>query len=67
MLLLTREEERYGEGLAVGEERGRTLGEAQGRSETLNALIYLMRTKGISTEQIDDVRLSFLKSIGAES
>ena len=58
MLLLTREEERYGEGLAVGE--------AEGRLKTLNATMDLMKSQGMSTKQIDDFRLSILKLLGEE-
>ena len=58
MLLLTREEEKYGEGLAVGE--------AEGRLKTLNATMDLMKSQGMSTKQIDDFRLSILKLLGEE-
>ena len=50
MLLLTREEER-----AI-EERN------EGRSEMLNTLIELMRSNGISNEQIENIRNAALKS-----
>ena len=54
MLLLLREQEKYSEGVAVGEERG--------RSETLSAAIEFMRSSGMSSEQINKFRASVLKS-----
>ncbi|MBQ9390535.1 MAG: hypothetical protein IJU07_10210, partial [Synergistaceae bacterium] len=44
-------------GIAIGEARGKE----QGRSEILNAAINFMRSNGMTNEQIDSFRNSFLK------
>ena len=54
MLLLTREEER-----AIEE---RNEGRIEGRTEMLNTFIELMRSNGISNEQIENIRNAALKS-----
>ena len=54
MLLLTREDEKYHEGVTVGEKRG--------RSEAFNAAIDFMKTRGMTNEQINDFRASVLKT-----
>ena len=58
MLLLTREEER-----AIEERNeGRIEGRKEGSSEMLNTMIELMRSNGISDEQIENIRNAALKS-----
>ena len=58
MLLLTREEER-----AIEERNeGRIEGRIEGRTEMLNTFIELMRSNGISNEQIENIRNAALKS-----
>ena len=49
--------EAVSEGITIGEARGKE----QGRSETLNAAINFMRSNGMTNEQIDSFRNSFLK------
>ena len=44
-----------------GRNEGIVIGEAQGRSETLNAAINFMRSNGMSNEQINNFRNSILK------
>ena len=44
-------------GIAIGEARGKE----QGRSEILNAAINFMRSNGMTNEQMDSFRNSFLK------
>ena len=48
--------------IAIGEERGEVRGRERGRSETMNAAIDFMRSNGMTNEQIDSFRNSFLKS-----
>ncbi len=54
MLLLTREDEKFYEGVTVGEKRG--------RSEAFNAAIDFMKSRGMTNEQINDFRASVLRT-----
>ncbi|MBQ7666365.1 MAG: hypothetical protein IJS42_06580 [Synergistaceae bacterium] len=62
MLLLTREEERAIEERNEGRIEGRKEGRKEGRTEMLNTFIELMRSNGISNEQIENIRNAALKS-----
>jgi hypothetical protein len=58
MLLLTREEERAIEERSKGHKEGRI----EGRSEMLAKVMELMKSNGISNEQIENIRNAALNS-----